>query len=189
MAITGNIVILDEIKEEYLQKMVEWRNNPEVAKYMFDRGTFTLDNQKRWFGKIVNDATRKQFIILDKKSGAPVGAINLMDIDYSHSRADWGYYIGEVSYRMKGHAVEAEYLLLQYAFESLGLNKVYCQTLSNNMKVVSNHKKFGFQIDGILRKHHFDGSEYLDVYVMSIFKEEFAERKPALEKLLSIFSR
>lgn len=189
MSMIGNIVILENLKEEHLEIMVKWRNDPDVSRYMFNQGVFTLEKQTEWYNKIINDETRKQFIILEKKTLTPIGALNIMDIDYTNSNADWGYYIGETGYRMGGFAVEAEYLMLKYAFEILGLNKIYCRTLSNNMKVVSNHKKFGFSIEGVLRKHHKDGEDYLDVYFMSIFKEEFYRKKPELEKLLSIFNR
>jgi len=189
MSVTGNLVILEDIKKEHLDSMVKWRNDPEVSKYMFDQGVFTIEKQMLWYSSVIKDETRKQYTILEKKTGRPIGSINLMSIDFANSHADWGYYIGERIYRMGGYAVESEFLLLCYAFETLGLNKIYCRTLSNNMKVVSNHKNFGFSVDGILRRHHFDGKEYLDVYVMSILKEEFAAKKQELENLLSIFNR
>lgn len=189
MKINGFLISLVPIEEKHLSLMVKWRNDPFVANTMFDRGEFTLEKQAAWFHKTASDETRKQFIILDKKTEKPIGAINLMHIDNINSNCDWGYYIGEEEFRMGGHAIEAEYLILKYAFQELNLHKVYCQTFSHNKKVISIHSKFGFHTDGILRQHFKSEAGFEDVVIMSILKGEFEKISSSIEALLKIYDR
>ena len=189
MKIEGLLISFIPLAEEHLPLMVKWRNDPFVANTMFDRGLFTLEKQTAWFEKTANDSSRKQFIIIDKKTEMPIGAINLMHIDKVNSNCDWGYYIGEENYRMGGHAIEAEYLILKYAFGELDLHKVYCQTFSYNKKVISIHSKFGFVTDGVLRQHFKSENGFEDVVVMSILKSEFEKTSKTIEALLKIYDR
>lgn len=189
MKIKGFIISFIPVLEEHLPLMVKWRNNQNVSGMLFDRGKFTLAKQKTWFEKTQKDKTRRQFIIVENKTEKPIGAINLMNIDVHNLHCDWGYYIGETEYRMGGYAVEAEYLILKYAFDKLKMNKVYCQTFSYNAKVISNHEKFGFKHDGILREHYKENGNYSDVVLMSILKSEFKKSSKEIETLLRFFNR
>lgn len=186
----GILISFVQVKENHLPLMVKWRNDQAVSSMLFDRGKFTHAKQKTWFEKSKKDKSRKQFIIVENKNNFPIGAINLMNIDYKNLHCDWGYYIGETSYRMGGYSIEAEYLILEYAFQNLGMNKVYCQTLAYNSKVIGIHTKFGFKIDGTLRKHYKENNNsFTDVVVMSILKEEFEKSSDEIKKLLSFYKR
>jgi UDP-4-amino-4,6-dideoxy-N-acetyl-beta-L-altrosamine N-acetyltransferase len=189
MKLTGKIISLIPLHKKHLPLMVKWRNNPSVSEMMFDHRRFTLKKQLKWFETIKGDSSRKQFIIIENKGGKPIGAINLMSIDKKNGNCDWGYYIGEDDYRMGGYSVEAEYLILKYAFETLDMHKVYCQTFSYNKKVISNHAKFGFTTDGIMRQHYKIKEGYADIFIMSILKEEFWSAAGTIEQLLNIFDR
>jgi UDP-4-amino-4,6-dideoxy-N-acetyl-beta-L-altrosamine N-acetyltransferase len=189
MKVQGKIISFIHLKEEHLLLLAKWRNNPNVSSMLFDRGKFTIAKQRTWFEKNKKDKLRKQFIIVENKTQKPIGTVNLMNIDYENLHCDWGYYIGEAQYRMGGHAVEAEYLILKYAFCELGMNKVYCQTLSYNSKVISIHSKFGFKTDGILREHYKENGSFSDVVLMSILKDEFYKYANDIETLLNFFKR
>jgi len=189
MKYSGFLISFVPVKEEHLKQMVKWRNNPNVSGMLFDRGKFTLSKQKKWFEKSKKDTTRKQFIIIENKTKKPIGAINLMNIDYANLHCDWGYYIGETEYRMGGFAIEAEYMILKFAFEQLGMNKVYCQTFAYNTKVISTHSKFGFVVEGTLRQHYKEYDSFTDVILMSILKSEFNNSAEEIEKLLEFFKR
>jgi UDP-4-amino-4,6-dideoxy-N-acetyl-beta-L-altrosamine N-acetyltransferase len=187
--ISGRIISLIHVNRQHLALMVNWRNNPVISNMLFDRGTFTLAKQKAWYEIIKKDKSTKQFIIVENKTKKPIGAINLSKIDYINMHCDWGFYIGEPQYRMGGYAVEAEYLILKYAFGVLGMNKVYCQTISSNYKVINAHSKFGFKTDGILRKHYKENGSFSNVVIMSILKDEFKKSARNIDYILKSFSR
>ncbi len=185
----GNLISFVPVKASHLALMVKWRNDPNVSNMLFDRRKFTLAKQKKWFEESKKSKSRKQFIIIENKNSTPIGAINLMNIDKKNLHCDWGYYIGEISFRMGGYAIEAEYMILKYAFEILRMNKVYCQTFSYNNKVISIHTKFGFKTDGVLRQHYKENNSYADIVIMSILKEEFYTTSKEIVHLLNYYKR
>lgn len=187
--IEGKLISLVELNETHLPQMVEWRNDPFVSRFMIDQSNFTLAKQIEWFDKIKADKSRQQFIIVRNKSGESIGVVNLMRIVKENNNCYWGFYIGDQNFRMGGYAIEAEFLILQYAFHVLEMNKVYCETLSYNSKVISVHKKFGFNIEGELKKQYKIHDRYENVVVMSILKNEFSEASTSIETLLNRYSR
>lgn len=168
----GYLIRLRAVEREDLAQIVGWRNSPLVYKTLFEQDPISLTQQDRWFDRLTQVDDRRVFII-ETREERPLGVIQLFDIDWRNRNADWGFYIGEVEYRMRGHAAEAEYLLLRYAFEHLNLHRVYCQTFAFNTKVLSMHRKFGFVDEGCLRQHIYRNGKYEDVVITGLVKSEF----------------
>ena len=72
----------------------------------------------------------------------------------------------------KGYGKEAVLLLLEFAFKSLNLNKVYLDVGAFNQKAVNIYKSLGFEKDGILRQDVYMNGQYIDVIRMSAIESE-----------------
>ena len=46
------------------EKVVEWRNNKNILKWMFKKNKISVENHIKWFNSRVN---RHDYIVLDKK--------------------------------------------------------------------------------------------------------------------------
>jgi RimJ/RimL family protein N-acetyltransferase len=104
---------------------------------------------------------------VERASGQSVGTIGLSRIDLVNRRAEYGVLIGEPGARGKGLAAEASRLLLAYAFETLGLRRVYLHVLARNADALRLYRRVGFQPEGVLRQHVRKGDDFLDVAVMA----------------------
>lgn len=150
-----------------LEMILEWRNNPEVRSKMYTNHIITWSEHQRWFKKTSKDPTKKHFIY--EEGGLPLGVVAFENIDIKNKRASWLFYSGDLSRRGLGRRME--YCALQYAFDNLGLHKLYCEVIAFNTPVLNLHLKFGFIIEGILKDHYFDGQQYHDVYRLALFEE------------------
>jgi RimJ/RimL family protein N-acetyltransferase len=54
---------------------------------------------------------------------------------------------------------------------------LHCEVLAFNTAVIRLHQKFGFQVEGVLRQHHFVGNEYIDTYKLGILAHEWAVKR------------
>ena len=149
----------------------EWRNLPDVAKYMYTDHEISEAEHAAWFGRALSALSSRYWII--ELDDAPVGLANIYDISEPHRRAYWAFYLADPAVRGRGVGGFTERFVMRHAFENLGLNKLCCEVLSSNPTVVEMHQKFGFRVDGTLRAHIWKGDHFEDVIAMSMLREEW----------------
>lgn len=164
-------VSLRKIKEYDLPLILRWRMMPEVTRYMYTAPVITYEDQQKWFARLQHDSTTAYWLITYENR--PIGVLNLYDIDHVHSRCSWAYYIGEMGIRGKGIASILECNVYDFVFFNMKLNKLWCEVLSFNDKVVEIHKRFGSKVEGVLREHIVKNGKKYDVVRMSILKDEW----------------
>ncbi len=172
-------VIFRKIKETDLLMIMNWRMMPEVTKYMYTDPKLDIENQRIWYDHILEDNTCKYWII--QVDGVDIGIINLVDIDKRNKRCSWAYYIADISFRGRGLARILEYNIYDYVFEKLKLNKLWCEVFAFNEKVIANHKKYGSEIEGILKEHIYKNGEFFDIVRMGIIKDKWSNIKNEIQ--------
>lgn len=151
--------------------VVRLRSDPEVQAGLFGERPPTVDEHLRWLADVEARGDRHEFMIVERTSRRSVGTIGLSHIDRTHRRAEYGVLIGEPGARGKGLAAEASRLLLNYAFQTLGLRRVYLQVLTRNTEALRLYRRVGFEPEGVLRQHVWKGGEFLDVAVMAVLAD------------------
>lgn len=164
------LVPLDTIHDEYI---VKWRNDPRLSAFLFSSNTITLESHKLWFERYKESVDRREFVIYIIDRNIPIGTIGLSSIDKINRKAEYGIIIGEWEHMGKGYAKEASQLILKYAFEELGLNKIFLRVFENNSRAIGMYKSLGFNVDGTLRQDIFKEGVFNNVIEMSFLKEEW----------------
>jgi UDP-4-amino-4,6-dideoxy-N-acetyl-beta-L-altrosamine N-acetyltransferase len=164
------------------EKILCWRNSPEISRYMYADHKITEEEHAKWFRHIFDDRTCKYWII--ECDGEDVGLVNIYDLDKHNKRCYWAFYIASPNLRGKGVGSFIEYSVLKYVFGELGLNKLCCEVLGFNEKVVAMHKKFGFQEEGFFRQHRWKDGEANDVVCLALLHEDWQSIELAIEERL-----
>jgi len=169
------IVKFVKLAKKHLEMVRQWRNSPEVSKYMYTDKNITKEAQLNWFDKVKHDSSKLYWVIkVDEKY---VGLLNLYNIDVLNKRCYWAYYLADPSVRGKGLGRLIELNILSYVFEILGLNKLCCEVLEFNDVVVKIHEKYGSKVEGIFRKHIYKQGKFHNIICMGILKEEWNDIK------------
>lgn len=171
-------IVLRKLTEADLEKVMNWRMDPDITRYMYTDPVLTLEGQKQWLQKIEQDETVRYWMIV--VDGVDAGVINLADIDYEKKECIWGYYIGEKKVRSLKLSLTLEWNLYDYVFEILGLDRLYNEVMSANEGVVKLHLMCGGKIDAIYPEHVEKNGVKYDVTAGSITKEEWAKKKAAV---------
>ncbi len=166
-------IYLRLMEERDIPYKVKWINDPEVRRTLNFDYPISEVGTKQWLNKVALDNSRKDFIVCLKKEDIPIGYGGFLNIDIKNSKAESYMGIGNKDYWGKGYAKEIRRVLLEYAFEDLGLNKVYSYVWSENIKMINLNKSVGFEIEGLLRSDIFSHGQYRDRYIMSILKEDY----------------
>jgi RimJ/RimL family protein N-acetyltransferase len=144
----GAQVDLTELEPTYFEHIIIWRNQASNRVCFFSKNVFTMESQRRWYERYLNDPTDVTFIIV-LKSGLPVGMLSLYSIDREARYAEFGrLLIGDESRRRRGIASEAVSLCLDYAVETLGLEKIFLEVFDWNKGAIRLYERFGFETTG-----------------------------------------
>ena len=134
-----------------------------------------------------NSGLSYAFIIFDKSSQSYAGSTRFYQINPHHRRLAIGYsWIGN-AYKRTGLNSQVKYLMLQYAFETLDMERVEFMSDALNETSIHSILSLGATKEGILRSHATkpDGNRR-DTVVFSILKKEWLERvKPSLLQKIS----
>ena len=163
-------------------RLLDWRNSPEVAPHMYADHQISQAEHDRWFAGVLEAQDRRYWII--EADGQPMGLANLVRIDLEARRCEWAYYLGEPSSRGKGLGAGVEYIVLRHVFETLGLNKLWCEVLVGNEAVWKMHQSFGFVREALFRDHVLKGGRFHDVVGLGMLKSDWDAAKPEIEARL-----
>jgi N-acetyltransferase len=126
------------------------------------------------------------FATTDAATGRVIGSTRYHNVEPLHRRVEIGYtWIGTPWQRTPVNT-EAKYLMLRYAFETLGCIRVELRTDSQNQRSRSAILRIGAKEEGTLRRHlRTDAGRFRDTVYFSILDDEWPEVKQRLEAKLA----
>lgn len=121
------------------------------------------------------------FVMRDVQTDEVMGMTRYYKLDAAHKRVSIGYTWYTPAYWGRVHNKECKLLLLQYAFETMGFQRVEFEVAHQNVRSQKAVQKIGGEKEGVLRKHGLmaDGT-VRDTVVFSIIDEEWPPKKEAL---------
>jgi RimJ/RimL family protein N-acetyltransferase len=124
---------------------------------------------------------QQSFVIRQSRDGALVGMTRYYGIIPADKRLEIGYTWYIPSVWGKVHNKECKLLLLQYAFETLGYNRVEFKVAGQNLRSQRAMEKIGGVKEGVLRKTGYrpDGS-LRDTVIFGIIDDEWPAKKENL---------
>ena len=115
-----------------------------------------------------------------------LGYVLARRINYINSNAEVGTILLKKG-RGKGYFKEISVLFYTYLFDELNLHKVYTSIIASNEISIEAHKKIGFVVDGKRKEQVWQDGKYKDVYLISLFAEEFRNKNKLRDYLLPEF--
>lgn len=164
------------------ERVLAWRNSPEVSAYMYSDHLIGADEHARWLASALQARDRCFWVV--EMDDAPVGLANLARIDRDASRCEWAFYLAEPATRGRGVGACVEYLVLGHVFERLELNKLWCEVLVENAGVWRLHEAFGFTREALYRDHLRKGGVFRDVVGLGLLRRDWPAAKAAAEARL-----
>ncbi|HXT01684.1 MAG TPA: UDP-4-amino-4,6-dideoxy-N-acetyl-beta-L-altrosamine N-acetyltransferase [Elusimicrobiota bacterium] len=164
--------------ESLLEQILLWRNSPGIRRFMYQDDVISAEAHRRWYAALENNPNKKYWVMnVDEK---PAGLVNLVNIDSRNKNSEWAFYIGEAWAQKLGLGRIAEFHTLDYAFLTLGLEKLNCAVLDFNKAVVNMHKGFGFREEGFLRHQIQRPEGRCGVHLLGITRQEWLENRQAV---------
>ncbi len=176
----NEIVLLRPLKAEDISLLLPISiNEPEIWKYSLVQA-HGEENLKAYFKMALDAKAEKKeypFIVFDKRINQYVGSTRFYDIQHTQSTLQLGYTWYSKIAQGTGLNANCKFLLLQFAFEKMKMERVEFRADNNNARSIAAMKGIGCTIEGVLRKNviKMDGGRR-DSIVLSILKEEWESR-------------
>jgi RimJ/RimL family protein N-acetyltransferase len=173
-------LILRRFNDFDLAPFASYRNDPEVARYQswdsFDEreaGAFIREMESaqpgvpgEWF----------QFAIESKETGGLVGDCALQVDGQEPYRAEIGFTLAR-EHQGKGFASEAVSRLLDYAFESLELHRIFAIADCRNKPSWTLLERVGLRREGHFLENVWFKGEWSDEYLYAVLKDEWLMKR------------
>ena len=171
--IKGKYTTLRAVEKVDLSQLLFWRNQPELRRYFREYRELNHEQQLDWFNqKVNNDISTRMFSIIDDQKTL-IGAAGLCYIDWINRTADFSIYIGiEGLYIDKHFAPDAAKTMITYAFEELGLNRLWSEIYSFDNEKAIFFSELGFQLDGKHRQTHWAENNWHDSLFFSLLASD-----------------
>ena len=131
-------------------KILSWRNNAAIRRWMFTDRSITLEEHRKFVKKLQDDATLFYGLVFSGEE--PLGVIDLIAIDTEKENADIGLYARPGA---KGAGNLLMGALLKEAFAKRALKKLRAEVFTENKRAIALYRRFGFKEKGT--KEHKKG--------------------------------
>lgn len=173
-------VLLRPIQESDFENLLPFSlHEPDIWQYGLVTAAGT-ENLRNYINSAVKNMEEKKeyvFIVFDKKTNQYAGSTRFYDIQEQYLTTQLGYtWYGE-AFQRSGLNRHCKLLLLSFAFEEWGLERVEFRAHAANKKSIAAMKAIGCVFEGTLRNHMptVNGARR-DSVVLSILKEEWLSK-------------
>lgn len=180
LVLEDETVLLRPLLESDLENLLEISiNEPETWEFSLVRanGRENLEKYIQIALKAKESKTEFPFIVFDKKSGKYAGSTRFYDMNLPFKTLQLGYTWYGKQFRGTGLNKHCKFLLLQFAFETLGMERVEFRADFNNKRSIAAMVSIGCTIEGVLRDHMptFESEARRDSIILSILRNEWID--------------
>ena len=183
-------VTLTETTREDVGRMAEWLNDVEVNAMWYGLGgdgkpmhhgyspheLFHASDEE--LGLVVDNEDRKIYSVFSQ-GGEHIGEGQLV-VDWPLLEAQLFLLIGRKELWHHHYGTVAMIRLLDQAFETLGLHRVWVDVPEYNEPALQICRHLGFVLEGHMRKSHRKDGEWYDSSAMGLLADEYARRRDRL---------
>ena len=189
VTLEGEAVRLEPLSLDHLDMLCESGAHSELWRYMTSDST-----SPEGMRAFINEAlacqrarTALPFATVDRKSERAIGSTRFGNIVPEHKRVEIGWTWVSPPWQRSAINTEAKFLMLRYAFETLGCNRVELKTNSLNARSRSAILRIGAKEEGTLRSHMINPDGTLrDTVYYSIIAPEWPDVKARLQARLAL---
>ncbi len=169
----GELVYLRPLDRADAPAVVPWVNDPEITRSLRIYRPLNLQAEEEYIDQIRKSETDVTLGLCVRGDDRFIGVTGLHAIDFKNRHTGFGIVIGERTEWDKGYGTDATRLMVNYAFATLNLNRVWLQVYEFNVRGRKTYEKVGFRVEGIQRQDRYSDGRYWDTTLMAVLREEW----------------
>jgi RimJ/RimL family protein N-acetyltransferase len=174
-ALTGERVVLRRHVPENLGAFQRWYSDPEVVRLTrYQDGPMRHDEIDRFFAARALGTDSLAMAIHLRDTNRLIGTCALSQLDPDNGSALFHITIGEKDAWGRGFGTEATKLMVDHAFNGLGLHRVALTVFAFNERAIRSYRSVGFVMEGRAREAIWRDGRWWDEISMSVLDSEWA---------------
>ncbi|MEZ6232641.1 MAG: GNAT family protein [Phycisphaerales bacterium] len=184
-ALVGRHVRLEPLRPDHADALFEAGDAETFRYHLTVPAAWTREAFARYIDRLLAMTDRVTLVMLDARTGSPIGSSAYMEIRPAHRAVEIG--ATWIAPARRGTAInpESKRLMLAHAFETLGAIRVQLKCDARNTHSRRAIAKLGATEEGTLRHHMLAPDGYRrDTVFFSILEAEWARVREGLEQRL-----
>jgi RimJ/RimL family protein N-acetyltransferase len=172
--IDGELVVLRRHTRENLRDFLRWYQDPEVARLTrYQDGPMRPDEIERFFTLRALGPDSMAMGIHVRATERLIGTCAFSQIDGDNGSALFHITIGEHDAWGYGYGGEATALMVDHAFDALGLHRVALTVFAFNERAIRAYLRVGFAVEGRAREAIWRDGRWWDEVHMSVLEPDW----------------
>ncbi len=146
-----------------------WVNDEAFARLLGWAKPVSQEQHQSWYQQTISDENCVVFAVRELSEDRYLGNVWLHNIHWVNRNGELRILLGAENIEGRGYGTRACRLILQYAFERLGLAKAYLYVSALNPRAKRSFEKAGFTQEGLLVNEFFVDGKFHDVFRMAAF--------------------
>ena len=164
------MINLRDLSINDLDSVMRWRNDPAVNRYLADR-LKTRKELDAWYERLRIDP--KIWLKAVLAGERLIGCASVESIDEKNRKCELGLIIGEADCWGAGVGRMVFREMLRYAFEDLGMHRVWAAVARGNRRSIRLVNRAGFVQEGVMREAIIMAGEHTDLLCYSMLENEY----------------
>jgi RimJ/RimL family protein N-acetyltransferase len=178
---------LEPLGEGHAEDLFRAGRDAEIWRYMPRLPMASVEDARTFIGEALaaaRDGSQVPFAIVERASGRAVGSTRYFDIRREHRGLEIGWTWIGVAHQRTPVNTECKRMLLEHAFEKLGMLRVQLKTDARNVRSQRAIERIGAVKEGVLRAHMVMPDGFVrDSVMYAITAREWPEVKRKLEEM------
>jgi RimJ/RimL family protein N-acetyltransferase len=146
--------------------------DPELQRLTGTHAVFEPQAVEAWLGSRQDQHDRADWAIVRAEDGAFLGEAVLNDFDADNQSANYRVFLAAPQFFGRGYGTEVTRLVLNYAFDTVGLHRVALGVFDFNPRAQRVYAKCGFVVEGVQRDALRWNGAWHDQIIMSIVSSD-----------------
>lgn len=171
--LAGSACALRPLREDELEVMLRWFEDPQVTIAMGRRFPPGLPEEREWLERTGRDPNCVMWGI--EVDGRLVGSCGIHMIDWLNQHASTGTVIGSREHWRRGIGSEAMALRTEFAFTQTTLRKLNSSYLETNPASGRAQARSGYREVGRRRAQYFRDGRWVDEILTEVLREDWVK--------------
>jgi len=169
----GKAIYLRPLEREDAPTLLSFVNDPDVTRHLLLHRPMNLQAEQDFIDGLTADEDQVVLGIVLRDGDRLIGSGGLHKVDWRCRQAGFGILLGVKDEWGRGHGTETTRLVVDYAFATLNLNRVWLHVFEDNARAIRCYEKVGFRREGLLRQDYFRAGRYWDTITMAVLRDEW----------------